>query len=402
MRFRTDTTDAGLALALGVAEVRPVDLVTAYGTLANGGRYTGHTTILAVRDGRGADVVPPHEPPAGLQVASAEAAHIVTDILAGNTNRAVNPFWGRFAIAAGDARRPATLKTGTNNDAKDLNAYGFIAPPTADGRAAGEHALAVGAWNGNSDNSVVSTPDRPVFSIDVTTYVWQGFLAEATASWAVNDFAPPAGLVVAQVDPWTGLRPSAGGPAVGELFLPGTEPRASVGIDGGVCGAAVLDASFEARYPAWLAADRDWIARAQQGPGVRGGPDGTRTSYFYNNGFQPYGASWGPILGGEACASPTPPATCIPWPTPDASGVVPSLVIPSPSGSEVPPVLCPTPEPSPSESPFESPSESSSTEPTPTATATATPTPTPAPTAPPTPTPAPTSAPTAPPSPSSP
>ena len=30
-------------------------------------------------------------------------------------------------------RRPATLKTGTNNDAKDLNAYGFIAPPTRGG-----------------------------------------------------------------------------------------------------------------------------------------------------------------------------------------------------------------------------------------------------------------------------
>jgi peptidoglycan glycosyltransferase len=377
MRFRTETTDAGLALALGVAEVRPVDLVTAYGTLANGGRYTGHTTILAVRDGAGNDVTPPHERPAGEQVASAEAAHIVTDILAGNTNPGINPFWGRFAIAASDTRRPATLKTGTNNDAKDLNAYGFIAPPTADGRAGGEHALAVGAWNGNSDNTVVSTPDRPVFSIDVTTFVWQGFMAEATASWAVNDFARPAGLVVAPVDPWTGLRPSTGGPAVSELFLAGTEPQASVGADGGVCGEGILAASFEARYPAWLAADRDWIARAQQGPGVRGGPDGNRTSYFYNNGFQPYGASWGPLLGGGACASPTPPPTCIPWPTPDASGVVPSLVIPSPSGSEIPPVPCVTPEPSPSESPSASPSESPSLEPTPP--------PTEPPTAPPTP-----------------
>ena len=68
---------------------------------------------------------------------SPQAAYIVTDILAGNTNPDVNPFWGEFAITneAGD-RRPATLKTGTNNDAKDLNAYGFIAPPTEEGRAA--------------------------------------------------------------------------------------------------------------------------------------------------------------------------------------------------------------------------------------------------------------------------
>ena len=36
MTFQSDTTDAGLALALGVAETRPIDLATAYGTLANG------------------------------------------------------------------------------------------------------------------------------------------------------------------------------------------------------------------------------------------------------------------------------------------------------------------------------------------------------------------------------
>ena len=40
MTFQVDRTDAGLSLALGVQEVRPVDLVTAYGTLANGGRAT--------------------------------------------------------------------------------------------------------------------------------------------------------------------------------------------------------------------------------------------------------------------------------------------------------------------------------------------------------------------------
>ena len=38
MTFQTDTPSAGLALALGVQEVRPVDLATAYGTLANGGK----------------------------------------------------------------------------------------------------------------------------------------------------------------------------------------------------------------------------------------------------------------------------------------------------------------------------------------------------------------------------
>ena len=58
--------------------------------------------------------------------------------------------------------------------------------PRPSGRK-GQYALAVGAWNGNSDNSVVGQ----VFSIDVTTYVWQGFMQEATKSWKVTDFKQP-------------------------------------------------------------------------------------------------------------------------------------------------------------------------------------------------------------------
>ena len=55
----------------------------------------------------------------------------------------------------------------------------------------GAYALAVGVWNGNSDNSLVSTPEAPLFSIDVSTYVWQGFLNEATAKWPETNFERP-------------------------------------------------------------------------------------------------------------------------------------------------------------------------------------------------------------------
>jgi membrane peptidoglycan carboxypeptidase len=364
MRFREGATAPGPALALGVQEIRPVDLVTAYATLANQGRYVGHTTILHVQDASGNDVIAAYdEHPQGQQVASPEAAAIVTDILAGNTDVKVNPFWGKFAILDAGKRRPATLKTGTNNDAKDLNAYGFIAPPTAQGRAAGEFALAVGVWNGNSDNTVVSTPQKPVFSIDVSTYVWQGFLTEATKGWQINAFTLPNTLVTADVDPWTGLKPAPGGKSVKELFIGGTEPTQSVGNGGGVCGQAVLDtAGFESRFDQWMTADRNWIARAQRGPGVAGGPDRTRTTYFYNRSFMPYGASWGPLLNGAGCETPGPSPSCYLLPTPDASGVVPSFAVPSPSGSGPAPEPCPTPsaEPSPSESTSPSPSPSPS------------------------------------------
>ena len=386
MVFASDKTNAGFSIALGVQEVRPVDLVTAYATLADGGKKVGHTTILSVTNQALKDVVPAWTQPEGEQVASPQAAFIVSDILAGNTNPKINPFWGKFQlIGPGKVRRPATIKTGTNNDAKDLNAYGFIAPPTEQGRADGAYALAAGAWNGNSDNTVVGK----VFSIDVTTFVWQGFMDEASKKWEITDFKAPDGLAKAKIDPFTGLQPTAGARSIDEWFIPGTEPKS--GVPEGMCGEAVLDQPgiWEGHFNNWKDADLDWLARARRGPGTAGGVNRSRTAYFYNSQFQPYGRSWGALVEGHGCAAPSPSVTCYPVPTPDASGVVPSYEIPTADPSASFDVIyepCPTPSAPPSESPSLEPSVEPSVVPSILPTSA----PTPRPTKPPKPTPTPT------------
>jgi peptidoglycan glycosyltransferase len=378
--------DVGVAVALGVQEVRPVDLVSAYGALADGGKAIPHTTILTIQDRNGKDVVPPYQPPAGKQVVSPQAAYIVTDILSGNTNPKVNPFWGKFSVEGpGGGRRPATLKTGTNNDAKDLNAYGYIAPPTDAGRQQGAYALAVGVWNGNSDNSLVSTASRPLFSIDVSTYVWQGFLQEASAKWPITNFARPKdGLVQAKIDPFTGFR-SNGRNAVDEWYIAGTEPKDA--LPTGTCGVDVIAAvHVETGFDSWMQADRDWLRRAARGPGVSGGPDRNRTAYFYNGLFHPYGSSWGVVVGGT-CGQPSAAPSCFVVPTPDASGVVPSFAVPTPDPSSG---IAAAPCPPASAAPSTEPSLEPSLEPTPAATEpppTEKPTPTPKDNGKPTPTP---------------
>ncbi|MBA2556805.1 MAG: hypothetical protein H0V12_05570, partial [Chloroflexi bacterium] len=378
--FQVDAPQ-GLSMALGTLEVRPVDLVGAYATLANEGRRTGTTRILRLQDSSGADVVPPYQPPTGQQIVSPQAAHVVTDMLAGNTNPDVNPFWGEFAIGTdGDGRRPFTLKTGTNNDAKDLNAYGYGAPPTTAGREAGEYALVVGAWNGNSDATVVSTPEEPVFSIDVTTYVWEGFIEEVSRGWAVNEFSRPGGLVEVPVDAFSGARATESSLAsVPELFLDGTGPleddptKTDLEIEEesgllwaeGCAGTRTTRAflTFDetaSDHPQWQPFIADWAQRARRGgPGVAGGPEDTRTSYFYNGSHQPYGETWGaPFPPTESCdAAPSPS------PSPTASPC-PSGITPGPTGDVT---VCPTasPSPSPSDSPSPSPSPSDSPSPSP-------------------------------------
>ena len=93
MRFERKRPTAGLSMALGTLEVHPLDLNQAYATMADRGQYLGRTSILSVRDRDGNDVIPPYRPPDERRAVSAGAASIVTDILAGNTDPAVNPVW---------------------------------------------------------------------------------------------------------------------------------------------------------------------------------------------------------------------------------------------------------------------------------------------------------------------
>ncbi|HWH23366.1 MAG TPA: transglycosylase domain-containing protein, partial [Candidatus Limnocylindria bacterium] len=147
MRFQADRPRAGLSLTLGTEVVHPLDVATAYGTLANDGRFVPSVRILRITDTTGTDVVPPYEPPVGDPVVTPQAAFLMTDMLDSNTRPGQNPIWGEFALRDPEGkRRPAALKTGTASDALDLVAYGYVAPPDAAGRSAGRYALSVGTW----------------------------------------------------------------------------------------------------------------------------------------------------------------------------------------------------------------------------------------------------------------
>jgi membrane peptidoglycan carboxypeptidase len=349
IRYQSSTFNAGASIAIGTLEVHMIDLISAYGAIANGGVLMPRTTILEVRSSSGQKIWPPAGAlPQGKVAVSPQAAFIMTDILAGNTDPAQNPFWSKRAIYDGTTRRPAALKTGTTNDTKDLTAMGFLAPPE-DPKAP---AFAVGAWMGNSDNSA---PPAGVVSLESAASLWQSFLTAATKGQPIADFQSPPGVVQATIDAYSGMKP---GPfssrTVKEWFIDGTVPtqvdNTKVGIqvdsvsgdlwqDGCEGPAEVkgfLDlSSIEADFPGWKTFNDGWIARAQRGSGVAGGPQKTRTSYFYETGvWNPYGLTWG---------APFPPSkTC-------------DLFVPSPEPSPFcdpldPFTPCPSPEPLPSDS----------------------------------------------------
>ena len=364
------------SLTLGTIGVHMLDLAGAYGAIANGGILADPFLIVSIKD-RNGNVIYDHEAdaPKPERVLSEDAAYLVTDILKDNTNPKTNIIWGRrFQLETADGRRPATLKTGTTNDFRDLQAFGYLAPdkdPTVD-----EGAIITGVWVGNSDFSAI----KDVFAADGPTFIWHDYMAEVTAAQKLplRDFPRPKDIVSVKVDALSGMLPgdfttktvtedfaAAHQPterdtlhvrllieaATGKIWQPGcgdpettASPGASPGSGPGE-GKVYLDLTdLEASHPTWQEANLKWIEK------YIGKESAVRRS---------------PAPGFDAPFAPT--ETCTP-------GEIPTST-PSPSPS-------PTPSPTPLPTP------------TPTALPTDTPAPTPIPTPVPTPTPAPTPTPT--------
>ncbi len=81
--------------------------------------------------------------------------------------------------------------------------------------------------------------------------------------------------------------------------------------------------NVESEFPSWGPANRNWLARAAQGSGVAGGPERTRTTYFYETGvWNPFGRTWGaPFAPTEMCEIPAPSPSDWPWPFPSESPI---------------------------------------------------------------------------------
>ncbi len=347
--------------SVGTLEVHPIDLLGAYGTIANQGVLMPRRMLLEVRDHEGVAIYPVGgDAPVGTRVISKQAAYIMSDIMQQNTIKAINPIWGRWATyektADGPVRRPTAYKTGTTDDRKDVLAYGFLAPPD-DPKDPG---LVVGVWMGNSD----STPNLHRLSFESSAPTWSRILTEISQDMPIAKFKQPDGIVTKTVDAFSGLLPGQGTVrTIKEIYIKGTEPTrkdnlhveaqidAATGLlwqDG--CTGPMQTKTFldfsqaEERFPQWQPFTQEWAQRAAKGPGVTGGPKRTRTSYFYNSSFHPFGATWGgafkptdvcqPIVDCPPEGQPTPEPSgipCIPLPTPTNGNPHPTPSGPQPT-----------------------------------------------------------------------
>lgn len=107
------------SLALGSSEVKPLELVSAYGTFANNGVHIKPVSILKIEDKNGAVIYQAH--PAPKEVLSPETTYIMNNLL----QNVVNHGTGLSVRTRFKFYHPAGGKTGTTNDNTNAWFVGF-------------------------------------------------------------------------------------------------------------------------------------------------------------------------------------------------------------------------------------------------------------------------------------
>jgi len=192
------------SIALGVFEATPYEIATAYTLFPNGGTVRPLTNILQIL--RGGQDITKKDAAKGKVVARPDTTFLVTNMM----RSVLNEGTGFGARAAGFAL-DAAGKTGTTNDLRDAWFVGFTPE------------LLTVVWVGFDDNQPVG-----LSGAQAALPIWTEFMMRATAGRASVSFGVPAGITFVDIDPETGLLPTARCPRQFiEAFIEGTQPTES-------------------------------------------------------------------------------------------------------------------------------------------------------------------------------
>jgi membrane peptidoglycan carboxypeptidase len=183
----------GLSLALGTAEVRPVEMAGAFGVFASGGVKHDLKSILKITDSKGKTVYEYNQGrDAGKQVLDPQVAYEISNILSDNNARSL-VFGTRSALYF--PNRIVAAKTGTTSDNKDAWSVGFTP------------SISVAVWVGNNngkemkggaDGSIVAAP------------MFHSFIEKSLANTPNEEFKKPEGIQSIAVERYSNKLPNDG------------------------------------------------------------------------------------------------------------------------------------------------------------------------------------------------
>lgn len=176
-----DRARYGLSLVLGAAEVKLLDMVSAFGVFGQEGIKREPTGILKIEDGNGR--VLEEYKDRSQKVLNEQVAREINDILSDNNARA--PMFGLYSpLSLGN--RPAAAKTGTTQDsddetkAKDAWIIGYTP------------SLAAGVWTGNNDNTPI---EKGGAGVAAAGPIWRDFMTQALKNAPIETFTKPEPII---------------------------------------------------------------------------------------------------------------------------------------------------------------------------------------------------------------
>ena len=153
------------------AEVKLLDMVSAYGVFANDGLRQASSFILRVEDVEG-NILEEYKPKEE-RVIEPQIARMISNMLSDNKTRTA-VFGPNSSLYFPD--RPVAAKTGTTQENRDAWVLGYTP------------GLSVGVWVGNNDNTSMTKQGA---GISAAGPIWHEFLAKVLKDTPVEDFLQP-------------------------------------------------------------------------------------------------------------------------------------------------------------------------------------------------------------------
>ncbi|MGO1247020.1 MAG: penicillin-binding protein 1A [Oceanisphaera sp.] len=223
--FDTEQIPATDSLALGSPSATPLQMVTGYAALANGGNRVTPFVVQRIEDSNG--VILYEANPIATPVISEENAFLVSQalnsaIVGGTTN---GKHWNGTGWRALRAlkRRDIAGKTGTTNDSRDAWFSGFNPHRVATAWVGFDdfgRPLGRTRHNANLDSSQVAGGE---FGGSTALPIWADYMQVALQDDPEQEWTVPASLTRATIDTGNGLL--SRGKGFSEYFVSGSEPK---------------------------------------------------------------------------------------------------------------------------------------------------------------------------------
>ena len=190
-----------LSLALGTSEVTPLEMSSAYATIANMGTYIEPIAIIKIEDYNGKILEQNHI--IRKEVFSENVCYILIKLMEGVIERGTG--WNA------QIGRPAAGKTGTTDECIDAWFVGFTPE------------LVCAVYIGNDDRKTLG---NKMTGGVVAAPIWHDFMASALQDQPIQDFSRTDNVKEITVCAQTGLLPgNYCNETVRVAYLPGTEPK---------------------------------------------------------------------------------------------------------------------------------------------------------------------------------